>query len=236
MVELDVTEAQIIKSEAVEVDKDDPQWAQFFDEEEMESYVQAELCQCIETVEPIAIHPYWLRNRELGAMEELKKELGKFSQTLNGYLLGFTRPQQVQVPGKQNRYPQPFLFYTFKVTRYIYKPAVGQKLRGCLSQLGKNAGTCVVFGKFTATVFPATPDELTTWAIGDVIPFVLDSFDNLRKTVILRGTSTPPPPEAPPTKKKKSKRKNIEIESSTLVVPKEEQPTPKKKRKKVTSE
>ena len=57
-----------------------PSWAKVWNGQEMESHLANGICEEVTTQEKIGIHPYWLRDVETGAMEELRKELGKLSK------------------------------------------------------------------------------------------------------------------------------------------------------------
>jgi len=219
---------------------DTPSWALSWDTTEMLSYIEKGICKQVETTERIGIQPFWIKNIEVGAMEELRCELGKWSKKHQGYLLGFRRPVQLPDFGMQGRHPQPFLYYRFKVVRYLYTPTESQQLRGVITQFGQKAANCIVFDKFIATVYPKDEKEFNGWNIGDEIDFSVESFEKLQRGVTVKGKSLG-------GKVKKSSKRKLKVEpveeddsevpasvvqSAEIVNPSEESEPPKKKRKK----
>jgi hypothetical protein len=217
-------------------DSDVPSWAQSWDAGEMQTYLEKGICKQVETIERIGIQPFWIKNIEVGAMEELRYELGKWSEIHEGYLLGFKRPIQLPAFGIPGRHPRPFLYYKFKVARYLYTPTEGQQLKAIITGFGQKVAICVVFDKFVATVHPRNEKEFTSWNIGDEFEFVVESFEKHRaRGVTIKGRSVG-------GKVKKTKRvlkptltEEVEaeiVESSEIVEPSDEpQPEPRKKSK-----
>jgi len=75
------------------------------------------------------------------------------------------------------------------VTFYLYKPEVGQVLKGLIKRKGHQAAVCVLFNLFTATVFASDETELSYWNTGEEIEFQIQSFKTARKGPMLRGRS-----------------------------------------------
>jgi len=200
--------------------------------------------------EHYALHPFWLSQPQEGVMEEIQKTLGKWNSRLGAYVVGFDNARYDSAVGDFNE-DHKWIHVNSTVTFYLYKPEVGQALKGTIKRKGHRAAVCILFNLFTATVFASDEMELSYWNEGEEIEFQVQSFKTARKGPVLRGRSLTSSSqsgydyddnadaeanfgeefeEVPQTLNhgKKRKRTTFEDEEETITSPK------KKKKKRVT--
>ena len=105
----------------------------------------------IESTEHIGLHPRYLGRLKEGVKEELKSNLMKYSDVLEGVPVNYEGFQIQQRTGCILD-ELPYIHFDVKVNAIVFKPTIGSTLIGVVNKIGVDHVGCLVHNCFNASI------------------------------------------------------------------------------------